>query len=641
MSASQEIKQLLPLLKIEKQADLEYFQNKILRSPLERRKKEGLCWYPVDIKKKGIGLGEKWELEIERSSHLEENHVFSSGKIITLFHNTGKKEREFQASGVVNYVRKDRMMITLNSDDLPDWIDAGNLGVDLLFDELSYREMEYAVKAVSKAESGRITELREKILGYEKANFSEQREPAYWFSILNESQQAAVKQILSAKDVAVVHGPPGTGKTTTLVEAILQVLQSESQVMVCAPSNAAIDLLVEKLSDKKVEVVRLGHPARVTDQALEYTLDVKMAAHTSYRDLKLVRKKAEEFKSLAGKYKRNFGHAEREQRRMLQQESKRYLEEADLLEHYILGDVLEKAKVVCCTLVGASSYLLKGKTFGTVFIDEAAQALEPASWIPILKAQRVIFAGDHFQLPPTIKSIEAARGGLSTTLMEKCQGRQEVSRMLQVQYRMHEDIMGFSSEQFYQDKLEAAESVKHHLLHEQEAPLVFIDTAGSGFGEHQDEETLSMANLEEAHFMINQLEQLVNRLIGLGMDPSGINYGLISPYRAQVSLLESLLPESIVLKDISQLITIQTIDGFQGQERDVIMISLVRSNSRSEIGFLSDTRRMNVALTRAKKKLVVIGDSATIGNDSFYSRFINYCQEKNAYHSVFEFLYES
>lgn len=534
------------------------------------------------------------------------------------------------------------MVLTLNVDDLPDWIDDGSIGVDVMFDEISYREMEIAMKAVIKAETGRVAELRDVLLGYKKAEFKESFEPsALSFELrsskLNESQQNALIKVLSANDVGIIHGPPGTGKTTTLVECIIKTAHQERQVLVCAPSNAAIDLLVEKLSERNLSVLRIGHPARVTEQSLSKTLDSRIANHPYYKDLRGLRRKMEELKTLAFKYKRQFGRDERAQRKFLMDEVKSLKADADVLEFYITNNLIEKSDVIACTLVGSSHYTLRGRKFKNVFIDEAAQSLEPACWIPLLKADRIIFAGDHQQLPPTIKSFEAAKAGLSETLMEKCIKRQPfTASMLQTQYRMNEAIMRFSSDYFYKGGLIADDSVKDHLLKDEEKPISFIDTAGSGFTEEQNAETLSRLNKEEGQLLIRTIEKLIREVGEERWLEEKLTLGIITPYSAQVEYLASLAENSEEIFHLKHLVTINTVDAFQGQERDVIAISLVRSNDKGEVGFLGDIRRTNVALTRARKKLIVIGDSATLGSHKFYLEWLEYVQRNDFYKSAFE-----
>ena len=639
MTTREQLYKNLELIKLERQADLEYYRQKVLLRSLHQRTKEGTTWYPVRLKRDYIGTGERLMIEIERTTELDQPHAFQSGKSVSVFSNgSGKPERD-HVNGVINYVRDNAMVITLNTEELPDWIDSSLLGVDVMFDEMTYREMEFALKEVIEAENNRIAELREILLGSANASKRTQKNKGELVAGLNQSQQKALEMVWEAADVAFIHGPPGTGKTTTLVQAIKSTVSHEQQVLVCAPSNAAVDLLVEKLSEQGLRVLRIGHPARVTEQSLSKTLDALIAAHSNYQELKTLRKKMEQLKSTALKYKRQYGYHEKQQRRMLLQESKALKADADALEFYIITDLLQRTEVICSTLVGSSHPVLRGRKFKTAFIDEAAQALEAASWIPILRSSRVVFAGDHQQLPPTIKSVEAARLGLSKTLFEKGVERQEQhSVMLKVQYRMHEEIMKFSSAYFYDNELAAHESVRAELLRPNQSPVEFIDTAGAGYVEKQDAETLSRFNEEEAHLLMRRVETLVEEIGLEDWISQKISMGIITPYRAQVELLARIAESSVVLEPLKKMININTVDAFQGQERDVIAISFVRSNDKSEVGFLGDIRRTNVAMTRARKKLIMIGDSATLGAHPFYLQLIEYVQERGFYKSCFEFM---
>ncbi len=627
----------LELIKLERQADLEQYRQKILLRSLQQRTKEGSTWYPVALKRDYIGTGERPIIEVERTNHLEEPHAFQSGKVVSVFSNaTGKPEKE-HVNGVINYVRENTMVITLNGDDSPEWIDDGLLGVDVMFDEMSYREMEFALKTVIEADDNRVAELKNILLGSAAAGSVEKKIAFDSLNILNDSQQSALRKAIESTDVAFIHGPPGTGKTTTLVQAIRQTIREEKQVLVCAPSNAAVDLLVDKLTEQGLQALRIGHPARVTEQSLSKTLDHRIAAHPNYKELRNMRKQMEQVRAAAFKYKRKFGYHEKQQRRLLMQEVKVLKADADLLEFYIINDLLQTMDAICCTLVGASHPVMRGKKFQTVFIDEAGQSLEPACWIPLLRAQRVIFAGDHQQLPPTIKSQEAAKRGLARTLFEKGieHHPQQVS-MLQVQYRMHAKIMEFPSRYFYDDNLVAHDSVRSALLRPDQAPVLFIDTAGCGFQEVQDPETLSRRNGEEGALVIRQVEALIEDIGVESWIAERITMGIITPYSAQVDELRKLAEASTVMARVYSSVTINTVDAFQGQERDVIVISFVRSNDKGEVGFLADIRRTNVAMTRARKKLVLVGDSATLSSHPFYLALLEFVQTEEFYKSAFE-----
>lgn len=637
MAGSREqLQKTLDLIVLERQADLEYYRQKVLLRSLQQRTKEGMTWYPVRLKREYIGTGERQMIEIERASQQDQPHSFQSGKSVSVFSNSSGKPDRDHINGIVNYVKENTMVITLHSDDLPEWMNGSLLGVDVMFDEMSYREMEFALKEVMKAEDSRIAELREILLGSEKAK-TRNRAELSGVQGLNASQQRALNKVVDAEDMALIHGPPGTGKTTTLVQAIQQTVYDERQVLVCAPSNAAVDLLVDKLSEQGLNVLRIGHPARVTEQSLSKTLDARIAAHESYQELRALRKKMEQVRSKAYKFKRQFGYHEKQERKLLIQESKALKADADLLEFYIVNDLLQHAEAVCTTLVGSSHPVLRGRKFKTAFIDEAAQALEPACWIPILRSGRVIFAGDHQQLPPTIKSNDAARQGLAKTLFQKSISAQpQVATMLQVQYRMHEDIMMFSSKYFYEGKLVADDSVRTELLLPNQPPVEFIDTAGAGYSEQQDPETLSRYNMDEAQLLVKRIEDLIGEMGIQEWIDRTLTLGIITPYRAQVDHLKTLVDGSALLEPILKQITVNTVDAFQGQERDVIAITFVRSNSKSEVGFLGDIRRTNVAMTRARKKLIMVGDSATLGSHEFYSELVDYVQSKGYYKSSFE-----
>jgi ATP-dependent RNA/DNA helicase IGHMBP2 len=644
MDSISELEHLLATLKIEQEEDRVQYKEKVLKSSLSERKKLGVSWYPIVIKESYYGIGERLILEIERPTNTDVAHQFQTGKVASLFsnyHNDGPYNPSI--SGVVMTARPNSLKLTLFVDELPEWAKEGKLGLDLLFDETSYKEMEIAVHKVIKSKNNRLAQLREILLGYESAKFKSLKQRIS-LDVLNESQNRSLNNILEAEDLAIIHGPPGTGKTTTIVKAIQEVLRHEKQVLVCAPSNTAVDLLTEKLSEAGLNVVRFGNPSRVSENLLSLTVDAKIASHKDFKQIKELKKRASEFKNMGHKYKRNFGREERSQRKMIFDEAKKLDLEAGKIESYITDDIVAKAQVLTCTLIGSSNYLIRDKQYTTVFIDEAAQALEPACWVPISRADKVIFAGDHCQLPPTVKSLKAGKEGLNVTLFEKCIQRQKADVMLETQYRMHEQIMNFPNKEFYKGLLNAHESVKDRVLISKNQneilvkPLEFIDTAGCSFQEDFEKETLSTFNKEEVNLIEKHLTQLLENIREEGLDSSELRIGIISPYKAQINLLKTQLIESKVFQSYKTQISVNTVDGFQGQERDVIYISLVRSNDSGEIGFLSDIRRMNVAITRAKKKLVVIGDSATLSQHPFYNDFFKYVESVDAYKSAWEYL---
>ena len=631
-------KRLLELLRIEREEDKQGYLQLMRSSSVAERRAAGLSWYPIAIRGTELSRAEYLTVEIERTTHTDLPHQLRFGVSAMLFSNHDRENDHIE--GTVTYCGGNRLKLSLRTDELPDWADNGKLGIDLLFDDNSYDEMQTALKQASTlADNQKDGHLVRVLTGTEQVTIDGDTALPPGYSIpsrLNVSQQAAVGKILAAQEVAVVHGPPGTGKTTTLVQAIkLLVARGEERILVVAPSNTAVDLLSGQLSSEGLNVLRVGNPARVSDRLTSLTLDSRMADHATMKDIRRLKKQAGEFKEMAHKYKRHFGKAEREQRKALFDEAHKIMKEVARLEDYIIGDVVAKAQVIAATPVGSNHYTVRDLRYHTVVIDEAGQAPEPACWIPILKAKKVILAGDHWQLPPTIKSEEAARGGLAVTLLErivKLYPAQVV--LLEEQYRMHEHIMGYSSRVFYENRLVAHSSVASHLLHEADAPVTFIDTAGCGFDEKTEDAAIS--NPEEAALLLRHLAALTGQLSVNGSQQPSI--GIISPYREQVHVLKDLLQHQSALQPYLSSITINTIDSFQGQERDIIYISMVRSNSDGVIGFLADTRRMNVAMTRARKKLVVVGDSATLSRLPFYAGFIAYTEELGSYASAWEYM---
>jgi ATP-dependent RNA/DNA helicase IGHMBP2 len=625
-----ELEELKQLLLMEKEADFEHFKKMIEQLPLQERKEKGFTWYPLQVQKSGYTYGDRAYVIVERTKDLDQHHQFRSGKIVrlfTFFKDAGPGEKR----GVVHFVDKNRMKIILNSKDLPDWLNKGELGVDLLFDERTYLEMEKALEKVKNAKRDRLAELRSILMGVQAPSFNETTPVEIPF--LNPSQNEAVDQILAARDVAVIHGPPGTGKTTTLVYAIKVLAQREHTVLVTAPSNTAVDLLTERLAQVGLNVVRVGNISRVDESIIRHSLDFQIGEHPESKNIKKVKKEAAEMRRKAKRYRRKFGSTEHRERRQLFREAGELEAWAGQLERRIIDQILSGAHVITCTLVGANSKVLENRTFRTVVIDEAAQALQPAAWIPIIKSSKVILAGDPFQLPPTVKSFEAAKGGFGITLIERCIQQWEEVSLLNIQYRMHYAIMGFSNQQFYSGTLQAAEHVKRHQLDfGDHPPIVFIDTAGCGFEEKVNPEYQSRYNPDEFQILCEHLYQLIDRLD----DYEFPSVAIISPYREQVEYMKDLAEEDSRLSSLP--IKINTIDAFQGQERDVIYISLVRSNGKGEIGFLKDYRRMNVAMTRARKLLVVIGDSATIGAHDFYRAFMDYADLHGAYQTAWEYM---
>lgn len=629
-------KELQGLLEIEQNEDLQAYIKLTENTAAADRRGLGLAWYPIAIRNTEVGRGDYLNIEVERTTHQDLQHQFRFGASVVLFSNHDPKSDRIE--GTITHQSGNRMKISVRVDELPDWARDGKLGIDLLFDSNSYNEMYAALKqAALQTEDNSENKLIRILTRGEKPSFTKEKT----FNIpnqLNPVQQLAVDKILSADHLAIVHGPPGTGKTTTLVAAIKALVKHNNQkVLVVAPSNTAVDLLTEKLSLAGLNVIRVGNPARVSVRLMESTLDYKMTDHPEMKNIKSLKKQASEYKNMAHKYKRNFGKAERDQRKALFDEAHKIGREIEKSEQYIIDNLMGNAQVITATLVGANHYTVRNLKYDTIVIDEAGQALEPACWIPILKANKMVLAGDHFQLPPTIKSTTAAQNGLSNTLLEKVvQLHPEAVVLLEEQYRMHQDIMAYSSKVFYQDKLKAHDSVSNHLVFESDKALIFIDTAGCSFEEKLD--GTSTTNPDEANFLIQHLVsqvQLIQSRKEIEQFPS---IAVVSPYKQQVELLKISINENEVLKACGDKISVNTIDSFQGQERDMVYISLVRSNPTGTIGFLSDTRRMNVAMTRARKKLVVVGDSSTLSKSKFYNDFIAYAESLGGYHSAWEYL---
>jgi ATP-dependent RNA/DNA helicase IGHMBP2 len=627
--------QLQQLLQQEHDVDQAQYEAVILNSTTNYKRDNGICWYPLSIKGTEIGKGEYITVELERTTHTDISHQFRSGTKAALFSNLNILEDRVE--GQISYINGNKLKLALRVDELPEWTKQGKLGIEMLFDENSYQEMFSALKqagsAVGNTPQSRLIDV---LVGKQQPSFNIDN-ATFSSSRLNASQQVAVQKIVQAEQLAIIHGPPGTGKTTTLVQAIKALWeQDHAQILVTAASNAAVDLLTEQLQLQGLNVVRAGNPNKVLDSLMQLTLDNKVMAHPMHKEIKKMRKQAQAYKDMAHKYKRNFGKAEREQRKALFDEAHKVMKEVERTENYIVDSILSEAQVITATLIGTQYHTIKQRTYKTLVIDEAGQAIEPACWVPILKAQKVVMAGDHQQLPPTLKSEHNTKKGLSITLMEKCvQLYPEAVTLLQEQYRMHEQIMGFSSSKFYNNKLTAHETVaSRHLLNDTIA-VTFIDTAGCGYQEEQ--QNSSITNSEEASFLQKHLHIYLAQLSQHYTVPNFPSIGILSPYRAQVNALQTLLYNDENLKALLPFITINTIDSFQGQERDIMYISLTRSNTEGVIGFLSDIRRMNVAMTRAKQKLIVIGDSATLASSDFYHDFIAYAESMEGWVSAWEF----
>lgn len=602
------------LLRMEYEHEKEEFQRQTENMGIARKIKRGLCWYPITAGRSYYNSLNQLVVELTRTTDKEIEHAFEFGRPVCFFQEDYTGKIKYMISiATVSYADEERMVVALSgAGALIDLQHADRLGVQLYFDETSYRTMFEALEDVLRAKGNRLAELRDTMLG----TLPCRRRELYpvRFPWLNSTQEEAVNKVLCTRDVAIVHGPPGTGKTTTMVEAIYETLHRENQVLVCAQSNTAVDWISEKLVDRGVPVLRIGNPTRVNDKMLSFTYERRFENHPSYPELWNIRKSIREM----GSKLRKGSYDEREGARS---RMSRLRERATELEILINEELFAGARVVASTLVSSNHRILTGRRFPTLFIDEAAQALEAACWIAIRKADRVVFAGDHCQLPPTIKCIEAARGGLDHTLMEKVvSNRATCVSLLKIQYRMHEAIMRFPSEWFYNNELQAAPEIRYRGILDFDTPMVWIDTSEMEFKEEFVGESFGRINKSEANLLLHELEEYIRRIGEKRVLDERIDFGLISPYKAQVQYLRGKIKGSSFIRPYRSLITVNTVDGFQGQERDVIFISLVRANEDGQIGFLNDLRRMNVAITRARMKLVILGEASTLTKHSFYRK---------------------
>lgn len=613
------------LLEIEYNHEKEEFRKQTETMGVERKVRRGDAWFPISIGKSYYNSLNQMVVEVMRQPGSDIEHNFEAGRPVCFFtikndtstagaKNTkaGSKLQYLSFTATVSYAEQDRMVVALpDSGRIVDLQRQDALGVQLFFDETSYRLMFEALDRVIRARSGRLADLRD--IFYTKAPASRYTFDAMRFPWLNASQEKAVNEVLWAKDVAVVHGPPGTGKTTTLVEAIFETLRRESQVLVCAQSNMAVDWISEKLVDRGINVLRIGNPTRVNDKMLSFTYERRFEAHPDYPQLWSIRKAIRELRQ------------QRKHADSWHQKMDRLKSRATELELRIRSSLFGEARVIASTLTGAANRVLEGEKYSTLFIDEAAQALEAACWIAIRKAGRVILAGDHCQLPPTVKSIMALKGGLGKTLMERIvENKPETVTLLKMQYRMNEQIMKFSSEWFYNGMVESAPTVSHRGILDYDTPMMWIDTAECDGKEEFVGENFGRINRAEAELTLQTLQQYLEKIGKQRILEESIDVGIISPYRAQMQLLRKELRKREFFRPYRHLLTVNTVDGFQGQERDIILISLVRSNDGGDIGFLRDLRRMNVAITRARMKLIILGSSETMTSHPFYKKLYEY-----------------
>ena len=613
-----ELQHQYELLEMEYIYEKEQFLQQSDRIGLDKKIQRGICWYPLSIGRSYYNSINQFVIEVFRTENTDFEHHFEFGRPVIFFDvdTQNNKIHYLNLVATVNYVDENRMVVILPGTDALGQLQAiVRPGVQLSFDENIFKLMFASLKAVMNDKNGRLAELRDIFHGTRKAeelSFTPLRFP--W---LNTTQESAVNKVLRAKDVAIVHGPPGTGKTTTLVESVYETLHRENQVLVCAQSNMAMDWISEKLTDRGIPVLRIGNPVRVNDKMLSFTYERRFESHPDYPLLFGMRRAIRQL----------YESRKKDRSENIRQKINSLRDRAEELEMRIQEALFSEARVIACTLTGAANRLLFRHHFSTLFIDEAAQALEPACWIAIRKANRVILAGDHCQLPPVVTCYEAMKGGLAQTLMQKIvKNKPECVSLLKVQYRMNEAIMQFSSRWFYHDELRSAPEVKYRGILDYDTPIVWIDTGvvDKDIREEFVERSFGRVNKAEAELTLQHLETYLTKIGKNRILEERIDIGIISPYQAQVYYLRQQLKKRSFFAPYKSLITVNTVDGFQGQERDVIIISMVRANERGEIGFLGDLRRMNVAITRARMKLIILGNVATLSNHPFYRQLYEY-----------------
>lgn len=620
---------ILTAIDKERLAEEQHYRNLSQNKTIAERIESGIMWFPVTVEKKVYTVGEQIEMTLERTKHKDLPHKFKSGVGCRIFKYEGSSETE-SLRGVVSYVKNDRIAIMLgehviSKSEIEQF--KGHLGIELIYDDRPYKVMESAIKTVQASDEPHIKAFKDII--HQKADLETSRESEIVFkpAMLNTSQTAALNGVVTAPHISIVHGPPGTGKTTTLVQVARTLLKSEKKILICAPSNNAVDLLAKKLDEIGISTLRVGNVTRIADGLTHLTIAEKARDHAEWQHIKKVKIEASEAKRMAGKRKRSFGPKERAQRTAMYNEARELRKWAKDLEEKLLTRIINESQAICTTLIGCSHKSIDHLRFKTLIIDEASQALEPECWNAMLHAERVILTGDHLQLAPTVKSKEAIQLGLAETLLARLSDCLSHTYLLQMQYRMHDDILSFSNERFYENKLSSSPAVATRGL--DDAPLEFIDTSGCGFDEVQNRKTLSRFN-EGEYFILREHFIQHTQLY------EGISIGIISPYAEQIRYLRARVEEEDIFREKD--IKVNTIDGFQGQERDVIYISLVRSNPDGEIGFLADERRINVAMTRAKQKLIIIGDMSTLSQSALFNDLAEHVEKRGSYRSAWEFM---
>ncbi len=625
---------IIAAIEHERAAEEQHYKALSANKSIAERIDSGILWYPLSPLSQVYTVGEQIEMTFERTKHLDKSHKLRSGMGCHLFKMDGN-QKVIELRATISYIRKHKISIILSQailskNDLQDV--KGNLGIELIHDERPYKVMHRAMEELLKTREPHLLTLKEGIDRLKPLAQTRRRDFEITPDHLNHSQVTALNGCIDAENIAIIHGPPGTGKTTTLVSIVKSLLKTEKSVLVCAPSNNAVDLLAKHLSHSGLSTLRVGNVTRIADELTHLTLAEKAREHPEWQHIKKVRIEADQIRKQASKFKRKFSAADRNERRHNYKEAKDLMKWAKDLERKLTETLIREAQVVCTTLIGVSHKSIDDFRFKTLVIDEASQALEPECWNAILKAERVILAGDHLQLAPTVKSKKAEALGLTETLLTRLTDKIHHTYLLNVQYRMHEKILSFSNKRFYENRLSSDASNSQRSLEGDEAPLVFIDTSGCGFEEAFNPKTLSRKNEGEyfilrEHFLQNQEKY------------EGASIGIISPYSEQVKYLRASIEEDTIYATYDTIVN--SIDGFQGQEKDVIYISLVRSNMNGEIGFLADERRLNVAMTRAKKKLAIIGDMSTLSKSELFTALADHIEEIGVYQSAWEYMGES